>query len=174
MANNNSRDIFNREIGQKVFAFTADQLTMTYSTDEQATGTALADGGSTTPGFYLTRLQVSYEQSVTVVHELGSNRRAFVAGRPSGTGTLDHLLGPVGLSKALLGTLGNVCNVGHNYLNFTFSGDCEGVKDVGDDSAIQLKWVCATQMSLGMDNSTFQLTDSLSIMYAYLRDIKTT
>ncbi len=170
-------DIFGRLEGSNVYAYTADQVELYYSTSEVDANTSAAsliNDAKTKLSLFLTDVDINYSQTVTTVHELGTLDRAFIAARPSGTGKLTHLIGPKNLQATMLKNLGNVCNIAKNHMYFVFDPACAhelSSSTSGSNEAkdmLSLKWVCATEMNVAVSNRDFLITDRLDIMFAYL------
>lgn len=111
-------DIFGRESSTFGGAFAADAATMTFA------------GGGENAGALVQTVNISYQQQIQKLYEVGSNHIYHVGGRTQGTGSIGRIIGPKQLGPLLYATYGNICNVGQNTLLFTFKANCQGSVNV--------------------------------------------
>jgi len=117
-----ARDIFNREVdlGQPIAADAA----------------RLLIPGLTDPGLLAQKVDISYEQAITRLYEVGSAKTYFVAGRPSGQISIARVLGGKGPSAEFLDKYGDVCKVSlSNRILLDFSAGCTSSQKVNHISA---------------------------------------
>lgn len=107
-------DIFGRESSTFGGAFAADAATMTFA------------GAGANSGTLVQTVNISYQQQIQKLYEVGSNQIYHVGGRTQGTGSIGRIIGPKQLGPLLYGVYGNICNVGQNTLQFTFQANCQG------------------------------------------------
>lgn len=120
-------DIFNRTSSVYGGSFAADKATMTF---------AGVPNGSV--GQLIQNIQVSYQQMITKLYEVGSANVYFVGGRTQGQGNLGRVIGPASVQLAFYTKYGDICNIQNNVLTFNFSGNCAA----GQTGASQASYTC--------------------------------
>lgn len=111
-------DIFNRLPLQYGGSFAADAASMNFGTN----AAGLGSGGGT--GLVTQSLQVSYQQPITRLYEVGTQFTYYIAGRPQGSINLARVLGPGSVSTAFYEVFGDVCLADQNHLVFDVAAGC--------------------------------------------------
>jgi hypothetical protein len=97
------------------------------------------------------QLNIQYQQPITRLYEVGTQKTYFVAGRPQGTATIARVLGPGNVSAAFYSCLGNVCNAEFNDICFCVQTGCTNVDD--DTETVDTDFGA---MSIGIKNVVLQ------------------
>jgi hypothetical protein len=80
-------------------------------------------------GMLAQQIQFSYTQSTSMLYEVGSNDVYMVAGRASGQGSVDRIVGPNALAAQTLLNFGDVCKIKDNTIQFNAkSRPCGGAQ----------------------------------------------
>jgi hypothetical protein len=81
-------------------------------------------GAST--GLLTQQLGVQYQQPITRLYEVGTQKTYYVAGRPQGSANIARILGPGTVMAELYECLGDVCKADKNDLCFCVEANCLG------------------------------------------------
>lgn len=112
-------DIFGRRSMEFGGAFSADAAQIAFSFSNQ--GGVQERGGV---GLLTQQLNFTYQQQITRLYEIGSQRTFFIAGRPQGQASLARVVGPREVTLAFYYKFGNVCCVKDNVLQFRAAAMC--------------------------------------------------
>lgn len=148
-------DIFGRKDSPFEGAFSADSSTMSI-------------GGIAGAKSLIQNLQVSYQQQINQIYEIGSANRYYVVGRTNGTIAIGRVVGPANLQDALLKRIGDPCAGGDKSLNFSLgSAACKGV---GQNNAINIKAdACvATSVSYSVQAQDMLVNENVQAMCGQL------
>jgi hypothetical protein len=148
-------DIFGRKDSPFEGAFSADSSTMKV-------------GGVDGAKSLIQNLQVSYQQQVNQIYEVGSANRYYVVGRTNGTIAIGRVVGPANLQDAMITRLGNPCSAGDKSLSFSLgSAACKGV---GAGNAINIKAdACvATSVSYSVQAQDMLVNENVQAMCGQL------
>ena len=69
-------------------------------------------------------LNVSYQQQVSRIYEIGSQKTYYVGGRTQGSANMERVFGPRILSSAFYKKFGDVCHAADNLINFQLQAGC--------------------------------------------------
>ncbi len=75
-------------------------------------------------GLLTQQLNVQYQQPITRLYEVGTQRTFYVAGRPQGNANVARVLGPGNVMAEFYECLGNVCNADLNDICFCVQSGC--------------------------------------------------
>lgn len=156
-------------------AFRADMLTLTFGTD---TNTNIVTG------MLIQTMQFSFQQSIQLLYELGSNGPAgnnasttnvyYVAGHAQGTANISRIVGPGKLLAAFFKKYGNVCTPG----DCTFGGaqaQCPqgSTPSTGKGTAGSLNYIlksCVlTQIGASVNSNDVVMSEQLGLMFTDLQ-----
>lgn len=116
-----AQDIFSRKTDVFGGAFAADQASLTFPSLTAAdTGQAL----TAEVGLLIQQLQLSYNQQITRLYEVGRPAVYLVAGRTAGDSSVDRVVGPRALTDAFYRKYGDVCQAAGNTLSFQIAVGC--------------------------------------------------
>jgi hypothetical protein len=87
-----------------------------------AAGAELNAGGV---GLLTQGLNVSYQQQISRIYEIGSQKTYYVGGRTQGSANMERVFGPRVLSSAFYKKFGDVCSARDNLINFQLEAGCE-------------------------------------------------
>lgn len=116
-----ARDIYNRvvDLGQPLAA-DATRMLVPFLGDED---------------FLLQSVQIQYQQRVTRLWEVGSNKTYFFAGRTEGNINAKRIVGNRNTSLSFVQQFGDVCNMMGNHLTLQLESGCTGFASRGSISA---------------------------------------
>jgi hypothetical protein len=101
-------------------AFSADAAQIAFSFSNPSS-TFVERGGV---GLLTQQLNFNYQQQITRLYEIGSQRTFYVAGRPQGQAMLARIAGPREVTLAFYYKFGNVCCAKDNVLQFRAAAMC--------------------------------------------------
>lgn len=110
-------DVFNRRTLQFGGSFSADAASINFSTNS-----ALFQAGV---GLVTQSLQISYQQPITRLYEVGTNLTYYIAGRPQGMMSMARILGPGSVTAQFYRSFGDVCLANANHLVFDVATGCQ-------------------------------------------------
>lgn len=112
-------DMFSRRTDVHGGSFTADSAFLTFPNvlglDGQFTGEI---------GLLIQSLSVSYRQQITRLFEIGTPAQYYVAGRTSGDGSLNRVVGPRVLQQSFYKKYGDVCQAATNDFRISAGTGC--------------------------------------------------
>jgi hypothetical protein len=117
-------DIFSRASNQLGGSFAADSALIVFSGGSLAGGGATIVGPSGGVGLLTQQLQVSYQQQISRLYEVGTNFTYLVAGRTMGNMSMGRILGPRPVQQQFYLNYGNVCNAALNNLTLQMETGC--------------------------------------------------
>lgn len=113
-------DIFGRRSMEFGGAFSADAAQIAFSFSNPNVGTVERGG----VGLLTQQLNFTYQQQITRLYEIGSQRTFYIAGRPQGQAQLSRVAGPREITMAFYYKFGNVCCAKDNILQFRAAAMC--------------------------------------------------
>lgn len=113
-------DIFGRRSMEFGGAFSADAAQIAFSFSNSNLSTVERGG----VGLLTQQLNFTYQQQITRLYEIGSQRTFYVAGRPQGQAQLARVVGPREITLAFYYKFGNVCCAKDNILQFRAAAMC--------------------------------------------------
>lgn len=148
-----------------------------YGREVQLGGAISADGVRVTfddfkVGFLAQTLGLNYQQQVTRLFELSSQRQYYVVGRPTGTLSISRVVGPVGLTRGFMRKFGNACNAAQNTINLAASAGC--LTNIGGTTGNGIGYtatnVFITQMGLNVEAQSMLINEAFSMMFVGLHE----
>jgi len=106
-------DIFNRRALDFGGAFASDSASVNIA-------------GINGVGLIVQQLSIQYQQPITRIYEVGTQKTYFIAGRPQGTATIASILGPGPLFTFLYQFLGDVCQAAGRNIEICMKPGCSG------------------------------------------------
>lgn len=152
-----TKDIFGRRPLEFGGAFAADSAQIDLNLnclDDQ--GNALSSSGLLTQ-----QLQISYQQPITRLYEVGTQKTYYVAGRPQGSANIARILGPGTVMAALYECLGDVCKADKNDLCFCVQANCGSQHGTGPQSAYGAMTLCLKNVVLQSLGFSVQAQDMI-------------
>lgn len=160
-----ANDIYNRKTDVSGGSFSADQTWLTFP---RAQG---EDGGSA--GLLVQNLQISYQQQVTRLFEIGTPAIYHVGGRTDGQIQIQRIVGPAALQKAFYEQYGDICKVRQNSLSFSFGSSCGDSATAGDNPEVSVEYnanMCIiTNLSVAVNVQSMLINESMSIQTSNLQ-----
>jgi hypothetical protein len=148
-------DVFGRKPSPLEGAFSADSSTVTV-------------GGIEGAKALIQNLQISYQQQVNQIYEVGSANRYYVVGRTNGTIAIGRVVGPANLNDAILTRLGNACAAGNKSLTFNLgSASCLGVGK-GASVEVTADACVATSVSYSVQAQDMLVNENVQAMFGQL------
>jgi hypothetical protein len=151
-------DIFGRASQEFGGAMAADAVKLTFS-GEEAT---LFDSG-----MLAQQLQMQYQQQVTRIYEIGTNKTYFIVGRTSGQVSMNRIIGPKAISSAFYRRYGDACNAEKNNLTFTGAAGCStgGVINSQADSTYTVKHVLINSLGINVTAQDMVINEQVAMMF---------
>lgn len=125
-------DMFNRQAAQYGGSISVDRTLLTFP--------GLTGQASFVP-YIVTNMGLNYSQQVSRIYGLNQSRVVIVAGRPSGTGTLQQILSPDGSLADFYRTYGDICGAGKNAMAFALRQGCN------DGRNAYQRFICGTTIA---------------------------
>ncbi len=125
-------------------------------------------------------LNISYQQQITRLFEIGTPAIFYVAGRTAGNGSMMRIMGPRTLTQAFYQKYGDVCQAATNDIRLSAGVGCgpEAVltqnisgainKVPGGTVAFQAYFVVLQQLSVNLTSDQVVIGESLSYMFSSL------
>jgi hypothetical protein len=139
-------DIFSRE-GSIGAPFSADDSALIFTGSNQ--------------DLLVQQVQITYQQSITRLWEIGSNKQYFVAGARQGTLNIARVVGPKPIIATFMQQYGDVCKVQDNNVTFAVKGDCST-----NAGTIQASGVVITQVAYTIRAQDMVVNESMDAMLA--------
>ena len=146
-----AKDIFNREVdlGQP---FSSDRARLLFPGQDQ--------------NMLVQSLNITYNQQITRLWELGSARQYFVAGRTSGTANLVRVVGPKPVASDFMEQFGDVCNIQSTHITFDLVPGC-GENEI-EGGSIKISGVVISQVGYQVQAQDTLVQEQVALMFARL------
>jgi hypothetical protein len=160
-----ANDIFGRRALEFGGAFAADSACINLNLNcEDEDGNELVSAGLLTQ-----QLGIQYQQPITRLYEVGTQKTYYVAGRPQGSANLARILGPGTVMAALYECLGDVCKADKNDLCFCIESNCIGnVQQDFNAMAICLKNVVLQSLGFSIQAQDMIINEQMSLFFTAL------
>lgn len=159
-------DIFGRRPLAFGGAFAADAASINF-----ATGNPQFASGA---GLVTQNMQISYQQPITRLYEVGTQLTYYVAGRPQGQINLGRILGPGLVTTAFYQSFGNVCFANANHLSFSVATGCQpDGSDTGPRVYFLANNVLLQSIGLSVAAQDMIINEALSLMFTSLEAFDT-
>ena len=114
-------------------------------------------------GMLVQNLSLGYQQQISRLWELGSQRQYYIAGRSGGNFSMAKLSGPSGGTQAFVSKYGDVCNAQSNTVQFNYGGGwCKG----GTTGGLKLHHVVVESVGMNISSADMIVNEAVSGMYA--------
>jgi len=144
-------DIFNRTVSFGN-AFKSEDVTIAFS--------------GVTAGMLVQNLNIGYQQQISRLWELGSQKQYYIAGRTGGNFAIAKLAGPTAGMTSFITTYGDVCNAQSNTIAFSYGGGwCTGGSGGGN---LSLHHAVIENVGLTVSSNDMIVNQNISGMYASL------
>lgn len=145
------QDIFNRvvDLGQPLAA-DATRMLLPFVGDED---------------FLLQSVQIQYQQKITRLWEVGSNKTYFFAGRTEGNINAKRIIGNKNASLSFIQQFGDVCNMAGNHLTLQLDSGCSGFASRG---ALSASGCVINSVAYSMQAQESIINEDVGIMFALL------
>jgi hypothetical protein len=152
-------DIFGRTPLSFGGAFAADSAAMTF--------TGFANNLLSAVGTLAQNMQVTYQQPIIRLYELGDLYEYFVVGRPQGNGTFNRVIGPRPMLYAFYTTFGDACNALNNNIEILCETACGDI--LGDFMQFDLYHCVLTTYGLSVSAQDMVFNETLPFMFVSLQ-----
>lgn len=159
-------DIFNRNTNTFGGSFAADDAYITFpALFDAATGASVGAD----IGLLIQRLQMSYQQQVTRMYEVGRAAIYYVGGRTNGDIGVDRVIGPKAISQNFYRTYGDMCRARSNTLNFSLESGC-GFSESGQRALVDYTchFCVVTTVGVNVAAADMIVNESIRIMFSSL------
>lgn len=119
-----------------------------------------------TDGLLTQQLSVQYQQPITRLYEVGTQKTYYVAGRPQGSANIARVLGPGNVMAAFYTCLGDVCRADENDLCFCLESNCLG-NDEQEFASLNvcLKNVVLQSIGMSVQAQDMIINEQLSLFF---------
>ncbi len=157
-----TQDIFGRRPLEFGGAFAADSACINLGLEcEDDEGNPIAIEGLLTQ-----QLSIQYQQPITRLYEVGTQKTFYVAGRPQGTASIARILGPGNVMAEFYECLGDVCNADKNDICFCVEANCLGNPDQDfQGMSICLKNVVLQSIGISVQAQDMIINEQLSLFF---------
>jgi hypothetical protein len=146
-----ARDIFNRVVDLgKPLAVDATRLLFPFIGEED---------------MLLQNVNISYQQNITRLWEVGSTKTYFFAGRTQGTIQAKRIIGTRNAALGFVKQYGDVCNMQKNHITLQLEAGCEGGSDKG---SIKASGVVINSVAYAISTADMIINEEISMMFARL------
>jgi len=154
-------DIFGRRPLAFGGAFAADAAAINFATNDPRFQSGV--------GLVTQNIQISYQQPITRIYEVGTVLTYYIAGRPQGQMGVNRILGPGRVTAAFYAVFGNVCNAAGNYLVFDVGTGC----DANNPTAVQMYFlienILMQSIGLSVAAQDMIINEALSFMFTSMQ-----
>jgi len=151
-------DIFGRAAQEFGGAIAADSVKMNFSAD----GGALFDSG-----MLAQNLSIQYQQQVTRIYEIGTNKTYFVVGRTAGEVSMARIIGPKNVNLPFYQRYGDACKAAQNNLTFQAASGCftAGAGNLSPNSTFTAKHALINQIGLQVAATDMVVNEQVAMMF---------
>lgn len=157
-------DVFSRSGQDFGGAVAADAARIVFSAPE------LAGSGV---GMITQQTSLNYQQQITRVYEIGSDRTFYIAGRTQGQLSMARILGPRPVQLGFYQKFGNVCNAAENNIDFVADAGC--VNTSGGTSgfsngvyAFTIKHAVIVNLGITINAQDMVINEAVALMFTAL------
>lgn len=156
-------DVFNRAGQDFGGAVAADAARVVFAAPD------LSGGGV---GMLVQQLGLNYQQQVTRVFEVGSDKTFYIVGRTQGQVSMARILGPRPVQLGFYTKFGNACNAATNNINFVADAGCPGNNGGTSFSsgtyAFTIKFAVIIQLGITIQAQDMVINEQVGMMFAAL------
>lgn len=154
-------DIFGRANSGFGGAFTSALAQLNISGD----GTAISK-------LLITNLQANYNQPISRVYEIASDKTYFIVGRPDGNGNIGAVFGPKKFSQAAYATLADPCKTNNLELKAEGAAACDAVGNpVNQGWGRRITHVVLQSLGFQVNAQDMLINENLGFQFATLEII---
>jgi hypothetical protein len=117
--------------------------------------------GAGTQTLVIQSMDIQYQQTITRLWEIGSDKQYFVAGHTQGTLNIQRVVGPKPLADQFFDQFGDVCNIQENHVTFRVIGDCST-----NGGALSATGCVITNVSYRINAQDMVVNETVSMMIA--------
>lgn len=151
-------------VGDDIFGRKASPLEGAFSADSSTVTIAGINGAKS----LVQNLQISYQQQVNQIYEVGSANRYYVVGRTNGTIAIGRVVGPANLQDAMLTRIGNACAAGDKSLTFNLGNSACLGENIGKTTNIKADACVATSVSYSVQAQDMLVNENVQAMCGQL------
>lgn len=146
-----ARDIYNRlvDLGQPIAA-DATRLVLPYIGGED---------------MLVQEVNVTYNQNVSQIWEVGSSFTYFVAGRTNGAMTVGRIVGAKGIGTEFIQKFADVCNMVENHMTLQFFAGCQEGQALG---SLKVEGAVITSIVYRVQAQDMIVNENFSLIFARL------
>ncbi len=120
-------------------------------------------------GLLTQQINIQYQQPITRLYEVGTQKTYFVAGRPQGQANIARVLGPGNIMAEFYTCLGDVCNAASNDICLCVESNCIGNQDQNFSGMnICLKNVVLQSVGFAIQAQDMIINEQTSLMFTSL------
>lgn len=130
------------------------------------------DGAGDIDKILITNLQANYNQPISRVYEIASDRTYFVVGRPDGNGNIGSVFGPKRYSQIAYQRLANPCNANNVEFKFDQNASCdEQGNPTGRGWGRRLTRVVLQSLGFQVNAQDMLINENIGFQFATLESI---
>lgn len=117
--------------------------------------------GGVTSGMLIQNVQFNFQQQVSMLFEIGSEKTYYVGGRAQGSASVSRILGPGAAIATLFSTYGNICTP--KAIAFSAEGGCGGAS-----AAVNYTLKDAVLTSVGCNVTAQEIVISEQLQFMFI------
>jgi hypothetical protein len=133
---------------------------------------AAPDLGGGGVGMLVQQLGLNYQQQVTRVFEVGSDKTFYIVGRTQGQVSMSRILGPRPVQLGFYTKFGNACNASTNNINFVADTGCNNSSGstsfTNGTYAFTIKFAIIIQLGITVQAQDMVINEQVGMMFAAL------
>jgi hypothetical protein len=126
-----------------------------------ADDTELLFVGASAQSLVVQQLGITYQQNITRLWEIGTDKQYFVSGHQEGGMTMARVVGPKPLVGEFLEQYGDVCNIRENHITLWVKGAC-----ATEAGQIKATGCVVTQVAFSINAQDMVINENVNLLVA--------
>ena len=132
----------------------------------------ISGDGTTIGKLLITNLQASYNQPISRVYEIASDKAYFVVGRPNGNGSIGSVFGPKQFSQVAYAKLADPCETNNLELKADRDAACTAVgTPTGSGWGRRLTHVVLQSLGFQVNAQDMMINENIGFQFATLETV---
>jgi len=122
-------------------------------------------------GMLVQQLSLNYQQQITRVYEIGSDKTFYIAGRTQGQVSMARIMGPRPIQLGFYTKFGNVCNAAQNNIDFVAGAGCaseSGGSFQNSSYAFTIKHAVIVNLGITINAQDMVINEAVALMFTAL------
>lgn len=124
-------------------------------------------------GMLVQQLQFTYQQQISRVYEIGSDKTFYVVGRTQGQVSMNRIIGPRAVQLGFYQKFGNACLAADNNIDFLAEAGCTSIAGArvglsGGAYAFTIKQAVITSMGAAIGAQDMVINEQVQMMFTAL------